>query len=685
MVGKPVPKGARRAVSVIAGAAVIGLGAAALGQAAFPSFTGDQAGEGRLDYLASCAACHGAALQGGSAPALSGPIFQRTWTGGTRNLRDLYEVVARQMPQNAPGSLPEAQDLAITAYLLSENGYPAGDAALRASGLDVALAPPPPVAATPAGPGPDGFAFGPPPQRPKPSAPEGPLPAAPPTVAAASTAAPNQNEIEHISPADWLTYNRDYPGDRYSPLNEINVGNVKWITPTCAFQLGEVGFFENSPLVYRGRMFVTTNHKIVAINAATCELIWGFTYVPQGAEHFPAGRGMALYDGKLFRGTSDGYLLALDAATGKLLWQAHVDDSALGYCISGAPVAFDGRVFVGECGGDSGIRGHVFAFDAASGKPLWTFDTVPTGNEPGAETWGGGGEHGGGPSWSSMAVDTRRKLLLVPVGNPGPDFNGLGRPGANLYTNSVVALDVASGKLAWYVQQVPHDTHDWDTAAAPAIYDRAGRSYMAVVSKNGYLFLYDRSTRKLLSMSPTTGDYAGMDTPLSLDHPVNYCPGSHGQWNGAGYAPDAGMLFVGAEQRCETVQLTEPHYLPGQGYYSGHILTPFSSVGIGWIHGYDAATGKIVWTYRSPKPISAAMTPTAGGLLLTGDTAGYFLAMDERTGRVLYRFMTGGAIAGGVTSYAVGGKQYVAVPSGAISRDVPVGIGAATIFVFSLP
>jgi len=659
-----------RCVAALATAWLLCIACAWAGNTPRLRFTAAQVQAGRTAYGRACAVCHGIELQGGSGPALHGPPFRRMWMTGARTVRDLYDANATRMPLNAPGSLPPSQGLAITAFILSRNGYPSGPEALTLSSMRLRLTAAAATARSWRNTGVQEAA--------------GPLPAAPTTVALASTTTPSQSEVLHVAPANWLTYNRDYQGDRYSPLAEINVRNAASLAVACAFQLGEVGAFENSPLVYDGRMFVTSNHKVFALDAATCALIWGFAYVPQGPESFPAGRGMALYEGKLFRGTSDGYLLALDAATGKLLWQAHVADSTLGYCISGAPVAFDQKVFVGECGGDSGIRGHVFAFDATTGKLAWTFDTIPTGNEAGAQTWGAGSEHGGGPSWSTMTIDPAHELLLVPVGNPGPDFNGRHRPGINLYTDSIVALHIETGRLAWYVQQVPHDTHDWDTAAAPAIFDRGGKQLMAVASKSGFLFLYDRTTRRLIARSPTTGAYSNASAPLRLSKPTTYCPGSHGQWNGAAYAPSTGMLFVGAEQRCDTVLLTRPRFVPGLPYYGGRILTDQSNIGIGWIHGYDAATGRTLWSYRSSTPISAAMTATAGGLILTGDMAGNFLALDQRTGKVLYRFMTGGAVAGGVTSYSVAGRQYLAVASGNTSRDVTASTGAATVFVFTL-
>jgi alcohol dehydrogenase (cytochrome c) len=652
-----------------------------------PQFTQGQVDAGRAAYSVSCALCHGANLEGAAGPSLTGAVFQRNRTGGAHTVGELYEIVFRTMPQNRPGSLPEDTNQALTAYILSKNGYAPGPTPLAAAnyGVKLASAAPATAAAAPAR-APDGFVFAaPPPKARIPRAPNQAYPMAALSYEKASGTAPTDAELAHVADSDWLTFNRNYEADRYSPLSQINVANAAKLAPICAFQLGEAGSFQNSPTVSKGVMYVTTSHRVFALEAATCKALWGYTYTATDPEHFSSSRGMALYDGKLIKGTADGHLLALDAANGKLLWETVVADSALGACVSGAPVAFRGKVFIGECGGDSGIRGHIHAYDVDTGKPVWTFDTIPTGNQPGADTWGGGQDQGGGPSWSSMTIDVARNLVLAPVGNPGPDFNGKYRPGDNLYTNSVVALDADTGKLAWYVQQVPHDTHDWDTSAAPTIFDRDGKRYMAEVSKNGYLYLYDRDTQKVLAKSKTQSRYDNFDTPLSLTTPITYCPGSHGGFNGAAYSPKTNMLFTGAEERCDTVLMTEPHYIPGQGYYSGQILTNQNDVGTGSIRAFEATTGKPLWAVKTPRPVNGALTTTGGGLLLTGDVTGDFLVMDQKTGKVLYRFKSGGAIAGGASTYAVDGKQYIALASGNTSRDVAAPNGAATVFVFATP
>jgi alcohol dehydrogenase (cytochrome c) len=482
---------------------------------------------------------------------------------------------------------------------------------------------------------------------------------------------------------EWPHFNRTYSGDRFSPLHQIDVGNAARLTPRCVLQLGEVGSFETSPLVYRDRMYLTTPHKTIAADAHTCAVIWSQTYTPVGPEHIPSNRGSAIYRGKLYRGTTDGHLLALDMNTGTLIWDVQVADALGGYFVSAAPMAFDGKILVGEGGGDHGIKGHIHAYDAQTGREVWKFDVIPTGTEPGADSWAGGQETGGGSSWSSMAVDPARHLLFVPTGNPGPDFNASQRQGADLYTDSVVVLNADSGGLEWYEQQVPGDIHDWDTAAAPALYELQGRSYMAVASKDGFLYVYDRQSHAKAFQTPTM-TRVNVDTPFNTSSAVRYCPGGLGQWNGPAYSPLTQMLYVGSADRCDTIQLAQPKYVRGQLFFGGLLKPGQDENPTGTVRGINAATGKQVWAYQSPSVIVAGVTPTAGGLLLTGDATGNFLVFNAASGKVLYRFTTGGGIAGGISTYEVGGEQLIAVPSGNSSRGTWNTTGSATVIVFGL-
>jgi PQQ-dependent dehydrogenase (methanol/ethanol family) len=633
-----------------------------------PAFTAAQAAEGQAAYAQACASCHGASLEGAAGPALAGNQFRQAWINPGLSVRDYHRRIVKTMPVQAPGSLSERQYNAVTAYILARNGYAAGGAEMAAANLDVKLTPPAgapaPVAAGP-----------------KPAS----YPAAPANPGrTTATTGPDDAEFLNVKDADWLTYNRNLAGDRFSPLREITAANAGRLVVKCIYQLGELGSFQASPIVHDGKMYISSPRQTVALDAATCKPLWSTRYTPTGPEHIPSNRGVALYRGVVYRGTTDAHLLALDAATGKLLWDAPVADPDAGYFVSAAPLAFDGKVFVGEGGADHGIKGRIHAFDAATGKPLWSFDVIPTGSQPGAETWSGGQEQGGGSSWSSMAIDPAKRLVFAPTGNPGPDFNPNVRKGDNLYTDSVVALDMATGKLAWHVQQVPGDIHDWDTAAAPALFTLGGKDYMAVASKDGFLYLYDRATRATVAKSPTM-TRVNIDVPYSTTAPVRYCPGGLGQWNGAAFSPALRMTFVGSADRCDTLILEDPpKYLKGQLFFGAKLVPEPNQKMSGWVRGFDALSGKQRWAYASPAPITAAMTPTAGGVLFTGDTAGDFLVFDAATGRILYRFFTGGGVSGGVSTYAAGGKQYVAVSSGNSSRGTWNTTGAATVVVFGL-
>jgi alcohol dehydrogenase (cytochrome c) len=671
-------------LALVSGAAIVALSAAlavppptsaAKTAAGGPAFTSAQAAQGQQVYAGQCQSCHGAELQGVSGPPLAGSGFLAKWANGQHPLGDLYTVIAKQMPLTAPGSLTEKQYLDVTAYILSKNGYQPSSTALTKAVLDTKLNKPA-TAQGAAGQGAQAQATQPAPTD---------LPKVMGTVRQASGQAPNDADLLKMQDGNWLTYNRDYQGQRYSPLAQITVDNAAKLQVKCVFQLGEVGSFQTGPVVYEGRMYVTTPRNTYALKADTCTKLWESDYSPKGPEPQPANRGVALYDGKLFRGTTDGHLLALDAATGKVLWDNWVADSAKGYFLSLAPIAANGMVFAGEAGADWGANGHVYAFDANTGKRLWTFDVIPTGKQPGADTWKKGAENGGGSMWTSLTLDPASHLLYVSVGNPAPDFNGGLRPGDNLYTDSVVVLDSRSGKLAWYAQQVPHDTHDWDTAAAPVIYNLNGNKYMAVANKGGWLYIYDRVTHKLVSKQQTT-THLNSDKPVSLTGRRD-CPGILGgvEWNGPALDPTKGTLFVNSVDWCATYKIGQTRYVEGSLYFGGEATFDPVKDARGWTRAYDAASGKPLWSKKMPTPMIAGVTPTAGGVLFTGDQNGDFVTLNAANGDTLYKFRTGGAIGGGVATYTVDGQQYVAVASGNASRSIWSTTGSATIFVFGVP
>ncbi len=610
-------------------------------------------GRGAAIYAERCATCHGSVLRGGGAPALAGPTFQARWTG--RPAAELDTLIRTTMPLNAVGGLSPAEYRAVTDFVLAGNGY---RPAAKVLALDLA------AAAKLA------------------DIPEPNLPAPAHLLGHATGTEPTDADLANPSDDDWPTYNRDYTGQRYSALDQITTANVKHLAPSCIFQTGDTGSFEASPIVYNGRLYVTTAHGTFAIDAATCKEIWRHTWTPPGAEGLPVNRGVALYAGKVLRGTPDGHIIALDAATGALLWDVWVANSLRGYNINGALVAFGGKVFTGQGGADRGATGHIYAFDVETGKLAWTFNPVPTAGEPGAETWAKGTEQGGGSSWTSITVDPRTRQLFVPIGNPGADMDGPLRPGDNLYTDSVVVLNADTGKLDWYIQQVPHDTHDWDTAAAPALYEIGNRKFMAVASKDGWLYVYDRDTRKLLARSE-------IDTHLNTDKPLvpgvemRVCPGTLGgaEWNGPAFDPKARMLFVNSVDWCGGFKMQTA---AGSTFGGSLKFDPIEQV-TGWVHGFDAVTGAQKWVRHTEGPMVAGVTPTAGGVVFTGAPSGAFWGLSATTGEILYEFNTGGAIGGGISTYAVNGRQYVAVTSGSASKTIWKTAGAPTVILFALP
>ncbi len=623
------------------------------------AFTAAQAASGKAIYARNCAGCHGARLEGAGAPAMTGPAFAMRWLRGDRTLGDLDHAI-HAMPKQAPGSLPAWNYRSLLAYTLSENGFAPG-AVARSGDPAMRLAAPggAPHHATQA-------ALA--------------LPAAPQSVAPASSNAVSDADLLHPADGDWPMFNRTYAGDRWSPLGQITTANAAQLQPVCILSLGVLGSFQGAPLIYRGTGYIGSTYGVWAFDAATCARKWSYTYSPQGPEGIPTSRGLAIYDGKIFRGTPDNHLLAIDMQTGKLLWDAHVADGAESYSIGAAPIVFEGRVYVGLAGGDYGNTGHVYAFDARTGARVWTFDAID------ARTWPKGAETGGGGTWTSVAVDPDKKLVFVPIGNPAPDYYLPARPGDNLYTNSVVALDAATGKVAWYVQQLAQDYHDWDTSAAPMLYQQDGKSYMAVGTKAGYLYIYDRDTHALVSKTEVVPRLN--DTATFSDKPIRVCPGTASgvEWNGPAYDARSKSLFVNSVHWCATGTAKKPEgRKPGAWYVEAALTMDPVELTRGWTHAIDAATGKQLWAREAPLPMIGGVTTTAGGVVLTGGGDGMFLALDPRDGKELYRFNTGGGIGGGVSTYTVAGRQYVAVAAGGYGLS-PFGVtGSPTVLVFALP
>ena len=491
------------------------------------------------------------------------------------------------------------------------------------------------------------------------------------TLIAVSPALSMAANESQASTASWPTYNNGYSRQRFSPAAQITAANVSTLKRVCEANLGDSGTFHSGPVVIKDTLYVTTAHTTVALDSRTCAIKWRYVYKPAQQEVYAANRGAAYLDGRLFRGTGDGRIFALDARTGKQLWIIKAGDPTVGEFFSSAPIAWKGLVFIGAAGSDWGIRGFVLALDAKTGREKWRFHTVPMGQEAGADTWKNPetAAHGGGALWTSYTLDTATGELFVPTGNPAPDYAPDWRPGANLYTDSLVVLDALTGKLKWYHQFESNDGLDYDFGAAPALYSGGqGAKLLAAGSKDGNLYGIDRATHQVLFKTPVTTIKNAGTRPLPGGLA---CPGPLGgvEWNGPAVDPGTRVIFVGAVDFCQTIVGGTPKYIKGQ-FYFGTSQTPIASqgAGSGWVNAIDGDTGKTLWKYHADAPVVAGVTPTAGGVVFTGDLNGNLLALDAHTGGVLYKFNTGGAIAGGVVTYETGGRQYLATTSGNISR-----------------
>jgi alcohol dehydrogenase (cytochrome c) len=408
-------------------------------------------------------------------------------------------------------------------------------------------------------------------------------------------------------------------------------------------------------------------------------------------EVWPANRGVAIKDGRLVRGTSDGYLLQLNAQTGELVWARKIADPALGQTFTMAPMIFEDLILIGPAGSENAISGWVGAFRLSDGSEVWRFQTVPGIAEKDSKSWPNpaGIKLGGGAIWTPFSFDPETGDLHVAVTNPAPDLSVQLRRGDNLYTNSLVVLDVLTGKLRWHRQMVPNDSHDWDLTQAGPLFKTVvqGRksSLVTTVGKDGILRTIDRNSREAVYQTPIT---TIKNTEAQVTAKGTFaCPGVLGgvEWNGPAYNPGTNLLYVGAVDWCSTFTSADTvRHIPGKTYMGG--TTQMGDTSQGWITAVDASAGQVRWQYRSPKPIVAAVTTTAGNLVLSGELSGDFLVLDARTGDVLYRFNTGGPIGGGIVTYEVGGKQYIAVTSGLPSPFwVDKYSGSPTMFVFALP
>jgi alcohol dehydrogenase (cytochrome c) len=522
-------------------------------------------------------------------------------------------------------------------------------------------------------------------------------------------------------PQNWLTYYGSYDGQRHSALSEITPANVRQLRPAWVFQYAQIGVlanpvtysFEAAPIVVDGVMYVSgPNGYVWALDASTGRKLWQYQHaipidVPLCCGN--VNRGVAVAAGKVFFATANGLLIALDGATGKPVWQAPFVDPRAGESATLAPLVVKNLVIVGNSGAEYGVRGHIDAFDINTGRRVWRRYTVPKPGEPGAESWppdrgerhGGAWARGGGTAWITGTYDPGLNLLYWGTGNPSPVFSGEERAGTNLYTSAVVALDPDDGTIKWHYQWTPHDVWDYDGVGESILFDQDGRRLLAHFDRNGYLFILDRTKGQFVratryaradwaTIDATTGAVTARNEPTVSGKRI--CPGPAGAkvWNHASYSPTTQLLYVPVIDLCATFRSSSEEFKEGIPYL-GSAFQNSDEQEAGAVKAFDPRTGREVWSWQASAPIVTSMLTTAGGLLFTGEPSGMFDAFDARTGALLWQFQTGSGIHGNPVTYAVSGKQYVAIPvgwGGWLEGFAPKNYGApraTSLYVFSLP
>ena len=488
-------------------------------------------------------------------------------------------------------------------------------------------------------------------------------------------------------PGNWLMYSGNYRSYRHSRLAQITPANVGRLRPKWIYQMRTTQKVETSPLVVEGVMYVTRPpNDVVAIDAETGRRLWSYFHrVPEGIRTCcgQVNRGLAVLGDRLFMATVDAKLLALDARNGRLLWSVNlVENHRDGYAATLAPLAIKDKVIVGIAGGELGVRGFIDAYNAATGERAWRFYTIPAPGEPNFGTWAGDSwKTGGAPAWVTGSYDPELNLTYWGTGNPGPDWNGDGRPGDNLYSDSMLALDPDSGKLKWFFQFTPHDIHDWDATEIPVLIDASfrgrPRKLLLHPNRNGFFYVLDRETGEFLLAKAYVKqtwakeiDDKGRPVRVPGQEPslegIAVWPGVNGgmNWFSPSYSPVTGLIYLAAKEQGEIYFKTNAEYKAGDSFTGGGSRPIPDDPGYGVVRAIAPETGDVKWEYRLVTAPWGGVLSTAGNLVFGGTIEGNVFALDARTGKNLWHFPLGGAVFANPVSYLSNGKQHIAIAAG---------------------
>jgi alcohol dehydrogenase (cytochrome c) len=488
--------------------------------------------------------------------------------------------------------------------------------------------------------------------------------------------------------ANWLSYNGDYTGQRFSSLDQINQTNVSQLRAAWVFHAPDSRDMEVTPVVVNGLMLVTVANDVFALDAQTGRIVWHYSrpvsegLIDDAAQHH--SRGVGVWKSHIYAETDNAHLFCLDSRSGNLLWDVAYAEGNKNYGATSAPLVVKDKVIVGTSGGDDGVRGFVAAYEATSGKLAWRFWTIPGPGEPGSESWPGElYKHGGGTTWMPGTYDPQLNSLYWDTSNPAPDFDGAVRPGDDLYTDCVLALDPDTGKLKWHFQFTPHDLFDYDATETPVlidtIYRGTPRKLLVQANRNGFLYVLDRTDGKFLSavrfvdkLNWASGiDPQGRPIRTNVQPTENgtrTCPGFAGatNWFSPSYHPASKLFFFVANEDCTVYLLKPENFKEGRTYYATGARHSSTDHGQKILLAFDLEADKPAWRYvQAGEGYSSAGTmTTAGDLLFFGDNAQSFEAVDPRSGKPLWHFNTGQSIHASPMSYAVLGKQYVTIAAG---------------------